>query len=63
MSDGQIVVAGLTINNTFSIVLAQQTGELAMLRAVGASRRQLRRSVFLVARFSAVVSSLNATLP
>ena len=44
-----LVVAALTINNTFSIIVAQQTGELALLRAVGASRRQLRRSVALEA--------------
>jgi putative ABC transport system permease protein len=44
-----LLVAALTINNTFSIVVAQRTGELALLRAVGASRRQLRRSVTLEA--------------
>ena len=44
-----LVVAALTINNTFSIIVAQQTGELALLRAVGASRRQLRRSVAMEA--------------
>jgi putative ABC transport system permease protein len=44
-----LVVATLTINNTFSITIAQRTKELALLRAVGASRRQLRRSVSIEA--------------
>ena len=40
-----LVVATLSINNTFTITVAQRTRELALLRAVGASRRQVRRSV------------------
>jgi putative ABC transport system permease protein len=37
------------IRNTFSIVLAAQTRELALLRCIGASRGQLRRSILLQA--------------
>jgi putative ABC transport system permease protein len=44
-----LVVATLTIANTFSIVIAQRTRELALLRAVGASRGQLRGTVALEA--------------
>ena len=38
-------VGAFMINNTFSITVAQRTQQLAMLRAVGASRRQVTRSV------------------
>ncbi len=40
-----LVVATLSINNTFTITVAQRTRELALMRAVGASRRQVRASV------------------
>jgi putative ABC transport system permease protein len=53
-----LIVATLTINNTFSIVVAQRTRELALLRAVGASRRQLRRSVTLEATLAGAVSAV-----
>jgi putative ABC transport system permease protein len=46
------------IRNTFSIVLASRTRELALLRCVGASRGQLRRSVLLEALVLGVVASL-----
>ncbi|HEX4775153.1 MAG TPA: FtsX-like permease family protein [Acidimicrobiia bacterium] len=44
-----LVVAALSINNTFSITVAQRTRELALMRAVGASRRQVRVIVTLEA--------------
>ncbi|MBV8951853.1 MAG: FtsX-like permease family protein [Actinobacteria bacterium] len=44
-----LVVAMLSINNTFAITVAQRTRELALLRAVGASRRQVRSTVTLEA--------------
>ncbi len=53
-----LVVATLTINNTFSITVAQRTRELALLRAVGASRRQVRGSVSLEALTVGVVASV-----
>jgi putative ABC transport system permease protein len=53
-----LVVATLTINNTFSITVAQRTRELALLRAVGASRRQVRGSVSLEALTVGIVASV-----
>jgi putative ABC transport system permease protein len=52
-----LVVATLSIANTFSITVAQRTRELALLRAVGASRRQVRRSVTIEAAGIGVVAS------
>ncbi|HEY7134966.1 MAG TPA: FtsX-like permease family protein [Acidimicrobiia bacterium] len=52
-----LVVATLSINNTFSITVAQRTRELALLRAVGASRRQIRASVSLEAALIGVAAS------
>ncbi len=40
-----LFVGGFTILNTFSIIVGQRTRELALLRIVGASRRQVFRSV------------------
>src|SRR5690606_21637865 len=42
-------VAGLVIANTFAIMLAQRTRELALLRCVGATGRQVRRALRLEA--------------
>ena len=44
-----IFVGAFTIFNTLSITVAQRSRELAMLRTVGASRRQVLRSVVLEA--------------
>ncbi|HKX74217.1 MAG TPA: FtsX-like permease family protein [Acidimicrobiia bacterium] len=40
-----VFVAAFLIQNTFRIIVAQRTRELALLRAVGASRRQVTRMV------------------
>ncbi len=40
-----VVVGTFLIINTFSILVAQRSRELALLRAMGASRRQVNRSV------------------
>lgn len=53
-----LVVGAFIINNTFSIVLAQRTRELALLRAVGASRRQVTVSVIGEAAVVGVVASV-----
>ncbi len=53
-----LFVGGFTILNTFSIIVGQRTRELALLRIVGASRRQVFRSVLLEAAIVGVVSSL-----
>lgn len=42
-----LVVAGFVIFNTFTILVAQRVRELALLRCVGASRRQIFESVLL----------------
>ena len=42
-------VGAFIINNTFSITVAQRTKEMAMLRSIGASRRQVMRAVILEA--------------
>jgi putative ABC transport system permease protein len=53
-----LFVGGFTIFNTFSITVGQRTRELALLRMVGASRRQVFRSVL----GEAVVLGLAASL-
>lgn len=40
-----LFVGGFIILNTFSVTVAQRTREIGLLRAMGASRRQIRRSV------------------
>jgi putative ABC transport system permease protein len=40
-----LLVATVSISNTFTITVAQRTRELALLRAVGASGRQIKRLV------------------
>lgn len=52
-----LATTALVIANTFTIVLAQRTRELALLRCVGASRRQVRRTVLLEALLLGVVSA------
>jgi len=53
-----LFVGGFTIFNTFSITVGQRTRELALLRIVGASRRQVFRSVLLEAAVLGVVASI-----
>ncbi|MFF7330779.1 FtsX-like permease family protein [Streptomyces sp. NPDC008150] len=66
LKSGLLVFAGIAlfvgtfiIANTFTMLVAQRTRELALLRAVGASRRQVTRSVlieaFVVGTIAAVV--------
>ena len=52
-----VVVSAFIINNTFSIVIGQRVRELALLRALGATGRQISRSV----RLEAVVIGVVAT--
>ncbi|TAK69655.1 MAG: FtsX-like permease family protein [Actinomycetota bacterium] len=52
-----LFVAGFLIFNTFSMLVAARTRELALLRALGASRRQVRTSVLLEAAVMAVLAS------
>ena len=53
-----LFVGAFTIVNTFSIIVGQRTRELALLRIVGASRRQVFRSVLLEASIVGLVSSV-----
>ncbi|MFE9925721.1 ABC transporter permease [Streptomyces sp. NPDC005774] len=66
LKQGLLVFAGIAlfvgtfiIANTFTMLVAQRTRELALMRAVGASRRQVTRSVlieaFVVGAVAAVV--------
>ena len=52
-----VVVGAFIIVNTFTILVAQRTRELALLRALGATRRQVTRSVLAEALVMAVVAS------
>ena len=52
-----LFVGTFIILNTFSMLVAQRTRELAMLRALGASRRQVTRSVLLEALVLGLVGS------
>jgi len=53
-----LFVGAFTIFNTFSITVGQRTRELALLRIVGASRRQVFRSVLAEAVVTGLVASL-----
>ncbi|HCB06156.1 MAG TPA: ABC transporter permease [Nocardioides bacterium] len=52
-----LVVSSYIIVNTFSILVAQRSRELALLRALGASKRQVIRSVQLEAFAVGVIGS------
>jgi len=53
-----LFVGSFTIYNTFSIIVGQRTRELALLRIVGASRRQVFGSVLAEAAITGLVSSV-----
>ncbi len=53
-----LLVGSFTIFNTFSITVGQRTRELALLRLVGASRRQVFRSVLTEAALTGLIASL-----
>ncbi len=57
-----IFVSAFVIANTFSILIAQRTRELALFRALGAARGQILRSVILEAVVIGVVGSLLGVL-
>ncbi|MDF4251082.1 ABC transporter permease [Streptomyces sp. WMMB303] len=65
MKTSLLVFAGIAlfvgifiIANTFTMLVAQRTKELALLRAVGASRRQVTRSVLIEALVVGTVAGL-----
>ena len=53
-----LFVSAFYIYNTFSIILGQRIKELALLRAVGASAAQIRRTVILEALFVGTIASV-----
>ncbi len=52
-----LFVGAFIIFNTFSIIVAQRTREMALLRAIGASRRQVMVSVVVEAFITGLVAS------
>ncbi|MBT2525871.1 ABC transporter permease [Streptomyces sp. ISL-99] len=53
-----LFVGVFLISNTFTMLVAQRTRELALMRAVGASRRQVKRSVLLEAMVVGALASV-----
>ncbi|GAA3810421.1 ABC transporter permease [Streptomyces phyllanthi] len=53
-----LFVGVFIIANTFTMLVAQRTKELALMRAVGASRRQVTRSVLLEAAMIGAVAAV-----
>src|SRR5205823_1608821 len=52
-----VVVGGFVIYNTFSIIVAQRAREMALLRSIGAARRQVLVSVVAEAAIVGIVAS------
>ena len=52
-----VFVGAFIIFNTFSMLVAQRSRELALLRALGASRRQVNRAVILEAGVVGIIGS------
>ncbi len=57
-----LFVSALVIANTFSILFAQRSRDLALLRCVGATRRQVRDAVLREAAAVGVLASLTGAL-
>ncbi|WP_405890542.1 ABC transporter permease [Streptomyces sp. NBC_00133] len=53
-----LFVGVFLIANTFTMLVAQRTRELALMRAVGASRRQVKRSVIMEAAVVGAIASV-----
>ncbi|WP_405630074.1 ABC transporter permease [Streptomyces sp. NBC_01174] len=53
-----LFVGVFLIANTFTMLIAQRTKELALMRAVGASRRQVKRAILLEAGVVGVIASV-----
>ncbi|MFK8847077.1 ABC transporter permease [Streptomyces sp. Ac-502] len=69
MKTGLLAFAGIAlfvgifiIANTFTMLVAQRTKELALMRAVGASRRQVTRSVLIEAFVVGAVAAVTGLL-
>jgi putative ABC transport system permease protein len=57
-----LLVGGFLIFNTFTVTVAQRTKEFALLRVLGASRRQIMRSVLIETFAVGVVASIIGVL-
>ncbi|MFJ7911742.1 ABC transporter permease [Kitasatospora sp. NPDC096204] len=57
-----LFVGVFIIANTFTMLVAQRTKELALLRAVGATRRQITRSVLIEALLVGLTASVTGLL-
>jgi putative ABC transport system permease protein len=57
-----LVVTGLVVVNTFAVVIAQRTRELALLRILGAKRKQIRSSVLVEALVIGILASILGVL-
>ncbi|ACL40237.1 protein of unknown function DUF214 [Pseudarthrobacter chlorophenolicus A6] len=57
-----LLVSGLVVSNTFAVLVAQRTRELALLRCLGAARTQVRNSVLAEALVVGLVSSAAGVL-
>jgi putative ABC transport system permease protein len=53
-----LLVATLSIYNTFSILVAQRTRQSALLRAIGASRRQVLTATLLEGLVTAIIATM-----
>lgn len=53
-----LLVTALVISNTFSVLVAQRSRDLALQRALGASRNQIRGSVLVEAAVIGLIGSL-----
>ena len=53
-----LLVGSFIIFNTFSIIVAQRSRELALLRAIGAGQRQVLGSVLFEAVLVGIVASI-----
>lgn len=57
-----LVVTGLVVMNTFAVLIAQRTRELALMRTLGALRAQIRSSVLIEALFIGLLASAAGVL-
>ena len=57
-----LLVCALVVSNTFSVLVAQRTRELALLRCIGAGRTQIRRSVLVEALLVGIAASIIGVL-
>lgn len=57
-----LVVTGLVVMNTFAVLIAQRTRELALMRTLGALRKQIRSSVLVEALVVGLLASVLGVL-